>query len=1292
MIHRRTIEQVQEVSIVDVIGRIGRLELKKRGKDHWACCPFHNEKSESFSVNGAKGFYKCFGCGEGGNGITFVMKHSNLSYPEAVKTIAGTFNIEVEHDASDRAVAYAEKAEKTDRAIMVNELALAAWQAVDSPQGNNAMRHRWGDALDEIAAKWDLAFAPETWDTLKNALTAVKADLPLAVELGLLKMNEEGTRMYDFFRGRIMFPIRNHTGRLIGFGGRYVGSTPIKDGKMPAKYYNSPEMTGVYEKGRVLYGIHLAKDAITATGRATIVEGYTDVIAMHHYGHTGTVGVCGTAITEDHIRLLKRFGCRHIELGMDGDAAGRKAMEEKKTVELILSHGLGVSFLFFPEKEDPESFLRAHGSLDAMSVPAWQMTPEKVFIYDEATSAAVGNVGGAALAITDNEATALRQQGCDRVLQLRATDIDPRAIASVLERMGALHLTVPPSAIPHHAMLAAMVNAGITVENAEGGDAMQDVFHDIFEGADTPTQKAKAAKETIAILAMLDDDTLRKAYSDHCRTAHKCPANFYNVSTTTARDRFHNDQLNEEDTPRPLVRRRDAVEARIDTLWLTADTSTAKAEAEKATTDLLAHVKDDVNRKIYADYVKAQYGPSSDIFRAATAAHSDIAVEDMDEAPVSLPAGVDRHRIMEHGLDMVNDERNNRFGIFIRNGKQCYPVSNFTIRPLFHIFSLVSDRNKRICVIRNGTDRHTIEVTMKQLLSLMDFNTLMGEKGNFQFDGNPVDLAKLRGYLMPQFPRAVEIFWHGWQPEGFFAFSDGVFMPGKGFTRPDENGMATLGRDHWFLPSCSRIYEGRRDDDQDDYQEVRPLSFRKGNADYATFAKQFMDVFGTDKGAWGLGWAMAAAFRDIIFRDINSFFPLLYCYGDTQSGKSTFCMVLNGLWFHNRPAFQLSNGSAAGLGTYMANITNSIAWCDEMDFGLQKDVFQQIKNSADGSGRVKRSQSSSRKSNDRDKVNSAALVSGQYLVTEDAGALINRSILLEFLLRAYTKEQMARMAELTAMVEGGLSNVLCQILDCRELMEKRFGERYRQLNEEMRERMNKSGKTFTNRTMQILMSVVAAVDVMREKVQHPVAHADLMDMAEEKISTMGDTVSTTNALSTFWCIMEQQFQRIEGRDDNGATTRAVNEGTDYVFREHASGTKLLLQLGKNKNENYVFTEPKKIMYLRVSTVHGKYLREHKQQFGYIGIGATDLRSYMKSAEGYIGTVVSAPFGELRTTAIAFDWELLTREVTFGIPRADEERIVQEELDSIKEGAKPRAEKAAPAAQGTDLSTNNDVPF
>jgi DNA primase catalytic core len=1288
MIHRRTIDSVQQVSIVDVVARTGRIELKKQGKDHWASCPFHNEKSASFSVNEAKGFYKCFGCGAGGNGITFVMKNRNLSYPEAVKVIAGTFNIEVEHDNSDKAVLYAAKAEKTDRAIMVNELALAAWQAVDDPQGNAAMIDRWGDDLAEVAAKWDIAFAPETWDTLRKALTTAQADMPMAEELGLLKRKDAGTQPYDFFRGRIMFPIRDHMGRLIAFGGRYVGNEEMPDGGKPAKYLNSKETAGIYEKSSVLYGIHLAKATISATGRATMVEGYTDVIAMHHHGYTGTVGVCGTAITEQHIRLLKKFGCKHIELGLDGDAAGRKAMEERQTVETILSHGLGVSFLFFPDvegsdpdnpkKHDPDSFLKKHGSLDAMSTPAWQMPPEQVFIFDETAMAAVQQAGGAALVLTDDEADSLRQQDCDRVLQLRRADIAPKAISHALEMMGAVQATVSDTLLPHTDIIAHMVKAGITVETAAGADALELAFDNIFEDVPTPAAKAAAAKAAIAILEQLDDDSTRKAYADHCRVAHKCPASMYNAATTKARDRFANQ---EDESPRPLVRRKDAVESRIDMLWLTADTITAKADAERATTALLAHVKDDVSRKMYAEYVKEQYTPSTDIFRKATADHANVAVEDMDEAPTTLPAGVDRHRIMEHGLDMVNDEKNNRFGIYVRSGKQCYPVSNFTMRPLFHIYSMVSDRNKRICVIRNGSDRHTIEVTMKQLLSLMDFNTLMGEKGNFQFDGNPVDLAKLRGYLMPQFPRAVEIFWHGWQPEGFFAFADGVFVPSKGFTRPDENGLTIIDKDYWFLPACSRIFEGRRDDDQDDYQEIRPLTFRKGTADFAAFAQKFMDVFGSDKGAWGLAWTMAVAFRDLIFREINSFFPILYAYGETQSGKSTFCMVLNALWFHNRPPFQLSNGTAPGLATYMANITNSIAWCDEMDYGLDKNIFQQVKNSADGSGRVKRLQSSSRKSNDRDKVNSAVLLSGQYLVTEDTGALINRSILLEFRTTSYTKAQMKQKSELDAMVEEGLSNVLCQLLNCRDLMEKRFADRYRQLNDEMRERMGKKGMDFTNRTMQILMSVVAAVDVMREKVQHPVAHADLMDMAEEKISTMHETVSTTNALSTFWRIMEQQFQRIEGRDDNGAVIRGVNEGTDFLIQEAASGTELILQTGKGKFEKHVMPEGGQILYLRLGNVHGKYLREHKAQFSMNGIGDTDLRSYMKSSDGYIGNVIGVKFGNIRTSAIAFDFERLTSEVTFGTPRrheAKEMKLEQEEHERKLQADTAAIKPAQPA--------------
>lgn len=1101
MIHQRTIDRIEEeVSIVDVVDRIGRIKLTKKGKDFWGTCPFHREKTDSFSVSPAKGFYKCFGCGAGGGTVNFVMKTQNLDFPNAIERIANTFNIEVEHDNSDRAVAYMAVAKKLEDATVINELALATWQAQPINEiGAKAIADRWADPAP-IIDQWEITYAPNAYDTLKNAFTTANVKMDVAQEMGLVKHKEDSTHLYDKWRNRIMFPIRDHRDKLIGFGGRHVDGLVADEGKKIAKYINSDDLMGVYEKKKVLYGIHIAKKAIQLTGSATLVEGYTDVIAMHVAGHVDAVGCCGTAFTDEHARLLRKFGCRHLDIALDGDAAGRTAA--KKAAMVCLENGLSSQFIIFPDNEDPDSLLKKHN-------------------YPQEWDA-----------------------------------------------------------------------LGVTMM--------------------------------------------------------------------------------------------DAVEWMLEGIWVQASNSSGKVQAEKETIELLSHIKDDMTRKVYSDHVKKNFKPSSDVFRAATTVNAATLVEDMDDAPSILPPGVNRHKLMEHGLDIVADEKKNRFAIFVRNGKNCYEVSNFSISPLFHIFNLKDDRNKRICVIRNGIDRFTIEISSKQLGSMPEFNVLMCNHGNFNFTGVATDLAKLKGYLIAQFPRAVEIFWHGWQPEGFFAFADGIHRPTLGFQHANENGLAMVDKGYWFLPACSNIYEGRRDDNQDDYQEMRPLRYRSQKVGYDAFAAQFMKVFGEEKGAWGIGWAMMAAFRELVFNELNSFFPHLYTYGETQSGKSTFCMAINGLWYHNRPAFQLSNGTAPGLAAYMANITNAVAWCDEMDYGLDRNIFQQVKSAADGTGRLKRSQSTTRQSIDRDKVNSAVLLSGQYLVTEDTGSLINRSILLEFRTLSYTPQQMIDKELLDTMVEGGLSDVLCQILDCRPLMEKRFAQRYRELNAEMRGRMDKKGVTFTNRTMQVMMSVVAAVDVMRERIQHPTTHAKMMDMAEEKISSMGETVSTTNAMSTFWRIMEQQYQIVTGKDENGIPMRGVNEGTDFIISPMAANSTLKLQIGKNKFETITLKKSEKILFIRLGNVHGKYLREHKAQFGSNGIGDTDLRSYMKSTEGFIGNVMLVPFGKIRTTAIAFRWELLTREVTFGTPREDEEQAAKDEL-------RMRAEKAAQKAGQLPTETSTPAP-
>jgi DNA primase len=346
------------VDIVDVVGR--HVQLKKGGANLMGLCPFHGEKSPSFSVSPSKQFYHCFGCGASGDAIKFLTEHTGASFIEAVNDLAQQVGMTVPEEESTPAERERAAAMKQKRVTLGDVLAKATEhyrrQLKASPRAIDYLKRR--GLSGEIAAQFGLGYAPEGWRALASAFPAY--DDPLLEESGMVIVqegdsgDEASRKRYDRFRDRIMFPIRSVQGDVIGFGGR------VLDQGEP-KYLNSPE-TPVFSKGRELYGLHEARTALRQRGYALVVEGYMDVVALAQSGFGNAVATLGTACTPDHVQKLFRF-TDSVVFSFDGDAAGRRAAG--RALEASLPHASDtrtVRFLFLPPEHDPDSYVREHGA------------------------------------------------------------------------------------------------------------------------------------------------------------------------------------------------------------------------------------------------------------------------------------------------------------------------------------------------------------------------------------------------------------------------------------------------------------------------------------------------------------------------------------------------------------------------------------------------------------------------------------------------------------------------------------------------------------------------------------------------------------------------------------------------------------------------------------------------------------------------------------------------------------------------------------------------------------------
>ena len=353
MIDRETTDRIYAAAnIVDVISDF--VSLKKKGVNYQACCPFHTEKTPSFVVSPSKGLFKCFGCGKGGNAVTFVMEHESLTYPEALKYVAKKYGIEVQ----ERELSEQEVRRNDDRESMMVVSSYAAdyfKNALHETEeginiGLSYFRER--GFSEATIARFGLGYCPSAGDAFTRAALAGGYKEEFLLSTGLTIKREDGS-WYDRFAGRVMFPIHSISGRVTAFGGR-----TMRTDKKVAKYLNSPE-SEIYHKSSILYGLYFAKRAITQEDRCILVEGYTDVISMFQSGIENVVASSGTSLTEEQIRLISRF-TKNVTVIYDGDSAGIKA--SLRGIDMILREGLNVRVVLLPDGEDPDSFARKHNA------------------------------------------------------------------------------------------------------------------------------------------------------------------------------------------------------------------------------------------------------------------------------------------------------------------------------------------------------------------------------------------------------------------------------------------------------------------------------------------------------------------------------------------------------------------------------------------------------------------------------------------------------------------------------------------------------------------------------------------------------------------------------------------------------------------------------------------------------------------------------------------------------------------------------------------------------------------
>lgn len=361
---------IARTDIIDLID--ARVKLKKQGKNYHACCPFHNEKTPSFTVNGDKQFYHCFGCGAHGNALDFLMNYDKLEFVESVEELATMHNLDVPYEAGN-GPSQIERHQRQSLYQLMDGLNAFYQQSLKQPAAEPARQYLDKRGLsDDVIRHFAIGYAPPGWDNALKRFGGNGENRQALTDAGMLVTNDQG-RSYDRFRERVMFPIRDKRGRVIGFGGRVLGDAQ-------PKYLNSPE-TDIFHKGRQLYGLYEAQQSQSEPVRLLVVEGYMDVVALAQYGISYAVASLGTSTTADHIQLLFRV-TDNVVCCYDGDRAGRDAAwRALETALPYMTDGRQLRFMFLPDGEDPDTLVRKEGK-DAFEARMEQAQPLSTFLFN----------------------------------------------------------------------------------------------------------------------------------------------------------------------------------------------------------------------------------------------------------------------------------------------------------------------------------------------------------------------------------------------------------------------------------------------------------------------------------------------------------------------------------------------------------------------------------------------------------------------------------------------------------------------------------------------------------------------------------------------------------------------------------------------------------------------------------------------------------------------------------------------------------------------------------------------
>lgn len=674
-----------------------------------------------------------------------------------------------------------------------------------------------------------------------------------------------------------------------------------------------------------------------------------------------------------------------------------------------------------------------------------------------------------------------------------------------------------------------------------------------------------------------------------------------------------------------LSLRQDGVLYYCETVMANAKIASDRIKRQQQIEELLSRIEEPRVREHYMGLVAKQIKDVGklDLRKSVSNLITQRKIEQAEEQEYDgpkLPQGASVEEYERYGFFTLNDKKRIGYYFPTKNGQM--RATNFVMHPVMHIRS-ISD-NKRLIEIQNHREKQMIDVSTKDFIKPESMNAEVAGRGNYLVYCDKKQYLQILTKLNDQFPIAEELKTLGWQNSGFYAFANGIFN-GTDYTRVNENGIIMHQEEQYFLPAFSKIYMDVADDD-DLYENDRKFKYRAGEVSFKHWAKLFCQVYG-DNGKLAIAWTIAAIFRDLIYREGQNF-PHLFLYGEKGSGKSTLGWSVNDLFFHGMPAFNLNSGTQVGMYRRLGRQRNAVVLFEEFSQSVDIKRFQTLKAAYDGVGYEKGVMSRDNRT-EMTKVNSASIIVGQYLPTQDDNALFERSLLLQFkkLRDGETRKEADVKAfhELQDLQKVGMSHLVCEVLKHRKEMEREFLLEYRSELKDIKESI--ADGAFTERIVLNFTKTIVPVKIIGNRLGLPFYYEEIKQLAMEKIVDQTGQVNQSDSLSQFWDLMGYLID-----------ARIIREEQDYSF---GSPVKETYMWGRNESRDTQYDpQATKLLYLRLTKIVPAYHENARKQGVTHVLTKTDLQNYFRAHTAYEGTKRAHQFKGASTSAFVFNYKKL----------------------------------------------------